>query len=144
MTKTFDSWIGAVLVLRDEPCGLHYKEIATRVVDSGLTTLGRKGYTPASQTMGSILRTTTWAGEHVFGHACGRGHYRLRDRERTEELSPVKEALRYVEYLEERREEQVDLAKKIDRLRGKVRVLTRQKKAMASKLREIASMCEVS
>lgn len=77
--EIYDSWVVAAAILaigEDYESELHYRTLAQRVVDTGLTMLGRKGDTPA-QTLGVVIRSH----RDIFTSGKYRGYYRLVDRE---------------------------------------------------------------
>jgi len=83
------AWAVAAAILLIEDRELHYKELAQRVVTSGLSNLGIDGSDP-SQTLGAEIRRK----KDIFSHKLyGNGTYKLNDKKyiHMEDISPVME-----------------------------------------------------
>ena len=134
--EKFDAWIvaAAILATGDGPDEqeLHFRTLADRVVGSELTTLGDKGETPPSQTLGVQLRRH----DDVFGTGC-RGYYNLIDRDQTMKRPDV---ARGIDGLKQRHQKQHD-AGELQALRREVGRLKERNAALERKISEIAEIC---
>jgi hypothetical protein len=92
--KRYDAWIIAVIYLLEHKKA-HYQTITKYIIDTGLTTLGEKGDTPA-QTIGSMLRKKKIYGHKIF-YLEGRGVYSLKNKDLVIKAPEVQSVLKLVE-----------------------------------------------
>lgn len=85
--KHFEVWPVAAAVLIAARRELHYDDVAQRVIDAGLTTLGFKGETP-NQSIGALMRKH----DKVFSSP-RRGFYMVRNPDNIKELPDVAKAI---------------------------------------------------
>jgi hypothetical protein len=128
--QTFDAWVMAAAILVTER-ELHYRILADRVVDTGLSTLGLKGSTPP-QTLGVILRQHN----HIF-ISYGRGCYCLKSSEEVAKLPVVARAIDALKLLEKERQS----AGELQALRAEVQKLKERNALLERKIAEIAEIC---
>lgn len=110
---------------------LHYRTLADRVVDTGLTTLGRKGSTP-SQTLGVLLRQHS----DIFVSQY-RGYYRLKNPEDASKRGEVARAIQSLKNLQQERQ----IAGELEALRQEVQKLRERNALLERKMAEIAEIC---
>ena len=139
--KVFDSWAVAAAILLGDNEDIHYADIADLVVGTGLTTLGLKGDTPPSQTIGSIMRTTEVRGERVFVRQCP-GYYKLRDKEITRSYPEVVAVLLQLAALRELQKMNQAADERARTLEERIARLQKEKKELRGRLKKIAHMCE--
>lgn len=132
--ETFDAWAVAAAILatgNQYERTLHYRTLADRVIGTGLTTLGRKGSTPA-QTLGVILR------EHKDVFGCpDPGYYCLQNPGEVIERPVVARAIAALNKTREEKEAAGELAS----LRQEVQKLRERNALLERRMAEIVEIC---
>jgi hypothetical protein len=117
----------AVAVLILEGRELHYKEIADRVVRSGLTKLGNRGLTP-DQSINNIMTTQqTDDGRGLF-ESFGQGSYYLREPENAKRVPNVKTVLELLRLKDGAR----SILEDVEKVQRQTNISTTTKEALVS------------